>query len=58
MSSLKELNLKNFNANNITDISDMFYVWLLLKELKLNNFNANNVNVISDMFYGWSSLKG
>ena len=32
-SSLKELNLNNFNTNNVTDISDMFRGYL--DELKL-----------------------
>ena len=36
-SSLKELNISNFNTNNVTDMSDMF------KGCKLNisNFNIN-----------------
>ena len=41
-SSLKELNLNNFNTNNVTDMSYMFYGCSSLKELNLNNFNTNN----------------
>ena len=41
--SLKELNLNNFNTNNVTDMSGMFYQCSSLKELNLNNFNTNYV---------------
>ena len=41
-SSLKELNLNNFNTNNVTNMNDMFYRCSLLKELNLNNFYTNN----------------
>ena len=41
-SSLKELNLNNFNTNNVTDMSDMFRGCSSLKELNLNNFNNKN----------------
>ena len=34
--SFKELNINNFNTNNVTDMSDMFYKCLSLKELNLN----------------------
>ena len=56
-SSLKELNLNNFNTNNVTNMSDMFSGSSSLKELNLNNFNTNNVTNMSDMFRGCSSLK-
>ena len=46
-SSLKELNLNNFNTNNVTDMRDMFSGCRSLKELNLNNFNTNNVTYIS-----------
>ena len=51
-SSLKELNLNNFNTNNVTDMSYMFNGCSSLKELNLNNFNTNNVTDMSDMFSG------
>ena len=37
-SSLKELNLNNFNTNNVTDMYGMFRGCSSLKELNLNNF--------------------
>ena len=49
-SSLKELNLNNFNTNNVTDMSCMFYGCSSLKELNLINFNTNNVTNMSWMF--------
>ena len=52
-SLLKELNINNFNINNVTNMRYMFSECSLLKELNLNNFNANNVTDISYMFYGW-----
>ena len=38
-SSLKELNLNNFNTNNVKDMSGMFYYCSSLKKLNINNFN-------------------
>ena len=49
-SSLKELNLFNFNTNNVTNMSFMFSGCSSLKELNLNNFNTNNVTDMSYMF--------
>ena len=54
-SSLKELNLNNFNTNNVTDMYDMFYGCTSLKELNLNNFNTNNVTDMYGMFRGCSN---
>ena len=42
-SSLKELNLNNFNTNNVTNMGGMFDGCSSLKELNLNIFNTNNV---------------
>ena len=53
-SSLKELNLNNFNTNNVTNMSYMFSGCSSLKELYLNNFNTNNVTNMSFMFSGCS----
>ena len=36
-SSLKKLNLNNFNTNNVTDMRGMFSGCSSLKELNLNN---------------------
>ncbi len=49
-SSLKELNLSNFNNNNVTDMSYMFRGCSSLKELHLNNFNTYNVTDMRWMF--------
>ena len=51
-SSLKELILTNFNTNNITDMSYMFYgCSSSLKELIIINFNTNNVTGMSYMLF-------
>ena len=42
-SSLKELNLNNFNTNNVTHMNRMFLGCSLLKELNINNFNNDKV---------------
>ena len=47
--SLKELNLSNFNTNNVTDMNFMFSGCPLLNELNLSNFNTNNVTNMSGM---------
>ena len=54
-SSLKELNLNNFNTSNVTNMSWMFYDCRSLTELNLNNFNTNNVTDMSYMFWGCSN---
>ena len=53
-SSLKELNLSNFNTNKVTYMRYMFYGCSSLKELNLSNFNTNNVTNMDGMFYGCS----
>ena len=53
-SSLEELNLSNFNTNNVTNMVDMFCGCSSLKELNLTKFNNNNVINIRSMFYGCS----
>ena len=52
-SSLKELNLSNFNTNNVTDMRYMFKGCSSLKELNLSNFNTENVASIKNMFIGY-----
>ena len=54
-SSLKELNLSNFNTNNVTDMYTMFYNCSSLKKLNLSNFNTNNVTDMGYMFSKCSS---
>ena len=53
--SLKYLNLKNFNTNNVTNIPGMFSEYSSLIELNLNNFNTNNVTDMGYMFSGCSN---
>ena len=54
---LKELNLSNFNTNNVTNMRGMFCECSSLKELNLSNFITNNVTDMSFLFYKCSSLK-
>ena len=54
-SSFKELNLNNFNTNNVTNMFRMFYGCSSLEELNLNNFNTNKVTDIGSMFYRCSN---
>ena len=57
-SSLKTLNLSNFNTNNVTDMMWMFYDCSSLKVLNLSNFNTNNVTHMCGMFSKcWDELK-
>ena len=56
-SSLRELNLNNFNIKNETSLSWIFRGCALLKELTINNFNINNVVSIASLFDECSSLK-
>ena len=53
-SSLKELNLKNFNTNNVTNMNSMFSGCSSLKKLNISNFNINNVTSMLYMFEGCS----
>ena len=51
-SSLKELNLSNFNTTKVLHMSSMFSKCDLLEELDLSNFNINNVTNMNFMFEG------
>ena len=51
-SSLEELNLSNFNTNNVGDMSYMFTSCSSLKELNISNFKTNNKTNMSCMFFG------
>ena len=53
-SSLKELNLNNFNTIKVTNMREMFSKCSSLKELNLNNFNTTNVTNMWKMFNGCS----
>ena len=50
--SIKELNIKNFNTNNVTNMCAMFYDCSSLKELNLNNFIINKAIYLIGMLYG------
>ena len=52
-SSLKELNLSNFNTEKVTDMRKMFYNCFSLADF-ISNFNFNNVNIIEGMLSGCS----
>ena len=52
--SLKELNISNFNTNNVTDMLYMFRGCCSLKELNFSNFNTDKVTKRSGMLYGCS----
>ena len=54
-SSLTELNLSNFNTNNVTDIGCMFSGCSSLTELNFSNFNIDKVTNIFIMFYKCSN---
>jgi len=51
---LKELNLSNFNTQNVINMKSMFYGCSSLKELNLSNFNTINVTDMESMFKGCS----
>jgi len=49
LTSLKKCNIINFNTQNVTDVSFMFYRCLYLKELNLNSFNTDSIINMEDM---------
>ena len=55
-SSLNNLNLSNFNTQNVTNMWYMFYGCSSLKNLNLSNFNTQNLTNINCMFNGCESL--
>ena len=55
-SSLTNLDLSNFNTQNVTKIQCMFYGCSSLTNLNSSNFNTQNVTNMNGMFYGCSSL--
>ena len=42
-SSLTNINLSNFNTNNVIDMSGLFGGCSSLKDINLSNFNTNKV---------------
>ena len=55
-SSLKELDLSNFNTENVTYMKAMFYNCNKLTNLDLSSFNTTNVTNMFRMFNNCSSL--
>ena len=55
-SSLINIDLSNFNTNNVTNMNRMFFGCSSLKNIDLSNFNTNNVTHMFGMFAGCSSL--
>ena len=47
---------ENFNTENVTDMSFMFYDCSSLTSLDLSRFNTSNVRSMSGMFYGRNNL--
>ncbi|GKS55939.1 WxL domain-containing protein [Enterococcus mundtii] len=56
-SSLRELDLLNWDTSNVINMRGMFSFTTSLIELDLNNWNMSNVTDISYMFSGASSLR-
>ena len=56
-SSIRYLDLSNFNTNNFENMSYMFHGCSTLTSLNLSNFNTNNVKDMSYMFSECSSLR-
>ena len=44
------IDLSNFNTNNVTDMFCMFYGCSSLNSINLSNFNTNNVTNMGCMF--------
>ena len=53
-SALNELDLSNFNTDNVLNMGRMFYQCASLKELNISNFNILNPVTIYGMFLGCS----
>ena len=56
-SSLTNIDLSNFNTNNVTYMNGMFGECTSLTNINLSNFNTNNVTDMNGMFYGCKKLK-
>ena len=53
-SSLKKLNLSNFNTNKVINMSYMFFRCSTLEELNIDNFTINKKTNINSIFSGCS----
>ena len=56
-SSLINLDLSNFNTQNVTEMGGMFCNCKSLISLDLSIFNTEKVNDMSYMFHSYNSLK-
>ena len=56
-STLKTLDLSNFDTKNVTYMDYMFYGCCALKTLDLSSFYTKNVTYMGYMFYGCCALK-
>jgi surface protein len=55
--SLTNIDLSNFNTQNVTNMMGMFYECKSLTNIDLSNFNTQNVTDMGRMFDGCKSLK-
>ncbi|MBO5394729.1 MAG: BspA family leucine-rich repeat surface protein, partial [Clostridia bacterium] len=55
--TLKTLDLTNFNTSNVTKMEKMFMSCSALTNLNLSTFDTSSVTTMEDMFYLCSSLK-
>ena len=51
-SSLKELDISNFNTKNVIDMSGMFFQCSSLEDLNICYFNMDDLTNKRDMFFG------
>ena len=54
---LKNIDLSNFKAQEVTNMEGMFFGYISLSNINLSNLNTQKVNNMSDMFSGCYSLK-
>ena len=52
-----EIDTKNFDTSNVTNMNDMFGGCSSLTSLDVSNFDTSNVTDMDSMFYGCSKLK-
>lgn len=55
-SNIKELDLSNFNTDNVTDISSMFVNCTSLITLNVSNWNIGKITSMSMLFYNCNKL--
>ena len=53
---LSSISFNNFNTDDVTDMSYMFYYCLDLTSLNMSKFNTSNVENMADMFDGCSNI--